>query len=247
MEQTEGAPTGPEMGAFARVVNVFFSPGKTFESIARKPTFVIPLVLVVLSAGLAGFAITSKLDTDAVVEQSIQQAEEQQGRELTEEERDRTEKVIRFMLPIQGGVIALFSVLAVLLVPSLYHLIAMASGKATRWAAVFSAYLHVQMIHVLKGLAFTGVAFGQSGEIDQQGLQQLLKSNVGAFLDPETTNRAALAFLSQVDIFEIWALIVGVIALTKVTRFKTGGAVAVVGGLWILWVVLTSLLAMLGG
>jgi len=245
MEQTEGAPTGTEMGAVARVINVFFSPGKTFESIARKPGFFLPILLLLVVTVGGGFLVVPKLDGGKIVDMQIDRMEEQ-GRTIGDEERETMEKVIGVTTRLQPVIGAVFLVIMVLVVPSIYHGIATAAGKATSWKAVFGAYSHVQMVQLIKGLLMLFVMLPRKS-IDPTRIQGLLKSNVGAFLDPETTNRVAMAFLSQIDVFEIWAVILGTIALTKVTRFKTGAAVAIVGGLWLLWVVVTSLLAMLGG
>lgn len=244
MEHTEGAPSGQEMSAFARVVNVFFSPARTFESIARKPGFIVPLLLLLVISIGAGFVIVPKIDIDAVVDQQLDRMEER-GQPAGEEQREQLEKVIGVTTRLQPVIAGVFVIIMLLVVPSIYHGIAAAAGRATNWKAVFSAYVHVQMIGLLKGILMFFIMLPRK-TLDPTRMQQLLKSNVGAFMDPETTNRAALTFLSQIDVFEIWALIVGVIALTKVTRFKTGAAAAIVGGLWLLWVVVTSLLAMLG-
>ena len=54
MSQPSDAPTsslGPEPGPLARVIGVFFSPAKTFESIARKPGMDWLLPVIILHGG----------------------------------------------------------------------------------------------------------------------------------------------------------------------------------------------------
>jgi hypothetical protein len=65
-----------------------------------------------------------------------------------------------------------------------------------------------------------------------------LKSNLGAFLDFDTTSKAVLAVASSIDVFDIWAFFVGSIALSKTTRFSPKAARYTVGGVWLLYILL---------
>ena len=66
----------------------------------------------------------------------------------------------------------------------------------------------------------------------------MLKSNVAAFMDFETTNKVVLAVLSSVDVFDIWMFFIGSIALSKTSKFSPKGAMFTVGGVWLLYIVL---------
>ena len=48
----------PKPNSFQRIIGVLFSPDSTFKSIARRPDWVVPLVLLLvisLAAGVIGF------------------------------------------------------------------------------------------------------------------------------------------------------------------------------------------------
>src|SRR5436309_185180 len=77
MTEASALPTAPEPGAFARLSGVLFSPGKTFESIARKPgwDWLVPVVLLMGLALLAGVFINPKLDTDTAVKDTMKRIE----------------------------------------------------------------------------------------------------------------------------------------------------------------------------
>src|SRR5947199_1780347 len=47
--------TPARMGVFARITGVFFEPGKTFDDIGKRPSWLVPLLLIMLS-GLAYYA-----------------------------------------------------------------------------------------------------------------------------------------------------------------------------------------------
>ena len=74
---------------------------------------------------------------------------------------------------------------------------------------------------------------------------RVLKSNVAAFLDFDTTHKALLALLSSVDVFDLWAYVVGTIAVSRLTRFSTKGAALVVGGVWGSYILIKVVLGVL--
>ena len=75
-------------------------------------------------------------------------------------------------------------------------------------------------------------------DINDIQFMRVLKSNVGAFLDFETTSKALLAITSSIDVFDIWGFLVGSIALSKTTRFSKAGAMYTVGGVWMVYILL---------
>ena len=42
-------PEPSRMGEFSRIVGVFFEPSKTFKDIAERPTWIVPMILVILA------------------------------------------------------------------------------------------------------------------------------------------------------------------------------------------------------
>ncbi len=256
MEQTGQVPTPTppiEMGAGSRLVNVFFSPGRTFESIGRKPgsDWIVPVILVVLLGIVGSFVITPKIDVDAAVREQISRIEKRSPN-LTDQQRGQVEESVRKNMGffVQGGgrfIGPFFALIPIFLVPAIYHGIAAAAGKKTGYVNVLAGYSYVQMVQVLKGVLMIVVALPRK-TIDLAELQigGLLKSNLAAFLDPETTSRPLLALASNIDVLELWALALGIVALPRVTRLSTKAATLTVVGLWILWVLILVGLATLG-
>jgi hypothetical protein len=133
----------------------------------------------------------------------------------------------------------------VFLVPLIYHGAAAAWGKSGRYPAVLSAYAHAQVPTLIRGALTVAIAYPRD-KLDPEGMARLLKSNVGAFLDPESTPKALLALLTNLDIFDLWAVALAAIALPRVTRLSQGAATAVVVGLWLVYVLIVTGLAALG-
>jgi hypothetical protein len=249
IEGPSARPAG-EMGPLARLIGVFTAPAKTFASIARWPgkDWLLPAGLLLAISLLATVLVTPKMDVDAAVQRTMTKIEERQ--DMPAEQRQQTEQMVRkqFEMGTHGplrflGV--LFIVVPILLVPLIYHGVAAAFGKQTSYGRVLTAYAFVQGVQIVKSLAFLGVASTKSSlQINEVGT--LVKSNVGAFLDPDTTPAFLRAVATNLDVFEIWALVLGTMAISRVTKFKTGGAALLVGGVWLVYVLVASGFAALG-
>ena len=59
---------------FARVIGVFFSPGKTFEDIVRKPSWVLPLALITILSIAVSFSINQRINWREFMSQQIEKS-----------------------------------------------------------------------------------------------------------------------------------------------------------------------------
>jgi hypothetical protein len=238
--------TGPEPGALGRVVGVFFSPGKTFESIARKPgwDWLVPVVLVMAAFFVSQSATVTKIDVDDAVKTQMKFVDKMAGGNLTAEKRAEIVEQTRQSMekqksPVRRGLNTLFIFIPVLIVPLIYHGLAAAFGAKTKYLTVVAGYAYTQVIQILPQLLTAAVAWPRE-TLDASDVQfaRVLKSNLGAFLDFDTTSKALLAVASSVDVFDIWAFFIGSIALSKTTRFSPKGARYTVGGVWLAYILL---------
>jgi hypothetical protein len=238
--------TGPEPGPLARVIGVIFSPEKTFASIARKPgwDWLVPCFLVMAAFFVSQSATITKIDVDDAVKTQMKFVDKMAKGNLTPEKRAEIVEQTRQGFekqksPVRRGLNTLFLFIPVLIVPLIYHGLAAAFGAKTRYLTVVAGYAYTQVIQIFPQLLTALVAMPQE-KLDNSDVQfaRVLKSNVGAFLDFDTTSKAVLGMASSIDVFDIWAFFVGSIALSKTTRFSPKGARYVVGGVWLAYILL---------
>lgn len=244
------ASAGPELGPLARMIGVFFSPAKTFESINRKPgwDWCVPVLVIMAAVFTFQSAAVPKIDVDEAVAQQLRIAEKFGSGEMSAEQREKVEEQIREGIekqssPLRRLLTLPFVLIGVLLVPAIYHGIAAAvDRKSTYWRMV-SAYSYTGLIYVVPTLLSSAVAWS-SERLSANDVQynRVLKSNVAAFLDFDTTHKAILAVLSSVDLFDAWGFAVGVIAVSRVTRLSVRGAALTVGGVWGAYILLKVVL-----
>jgi Yip1 domain len=237
---------GPEPGPLARVMGVFFSPGKTFESIARKPgwDWLVPVVLVMAASFVAQSVLLPKMDVDDAVKTQMKIVDKMSKGSIPEEKRAEIEQRTRQGIeagktPVRRALNTLFVPCIILLVALIYHGIAAAFGTKTSYLKVLSGYAYTWVIYIVPTLLAAAVAW-PSEKLDVNDIQfmRVLKSNAGAFLDFDTTSKAVLAVASSVDVFDFWGFFVGSIALSKTTKFSPRAAMGVVGGVWLTYILL---------
>jgi len=240
------SPTGPEPGPIGRVIGVFTSPAQTFASIARKPgwDWLVPVVLLMIGSFIAQTVMLPKMDVDDAVHTQMKFVDKMAKGNLSEEKRAEIEQKTRSGIeagktPVRRALNTLFIFIPILLVPLFYHGIAAAFDAKTSYLKVLSGYAYTWSIHLIPILLSAVVAFSRDKlDVNEINFQRVLKSNVAAFLDFDTTSKVLLAVLSSVDIFDIWAFFIGSIAVSKTTKFSPSSARYVVGGVWLSYIVL---------
>ena len=78
-------PAAPEpqqqMSAMSRVFGALFSPQKTFEDIARKPSWLLPIVLITLFSIVVSVGINQRMNWREFMSQQIEKSP--QGAQLS--------------------------------------------------------------------------------------------------------------------------------------------------------------------
>jgi hypothetical protein len=238
--------SGPEPGPFARVIGVFFSPVKTFESIARKPgwDWLVPVVLLMVASFIAQSAMLPKMDVDDAVKSQMKMIDKMAKGSIPEEKRAEIEKKTRDGIeagksPGRRVATTFFIFIPLLLVPGIYHGLAAAFNAKTTYLKVLAGYAYTWSIYLVPILLSALVAMPRASlDMAEIQFQRVLKSNVAAFMDFDSTSKVLLAILSSVDIFDIWGFFVGSIAVSKTTKFSSSAAKYVVGGVWLAYILL---------
>ena len=233
-----------EDSGIARIWGVLVSPTSTFRAIATKPSWVVPLLLL-MGIGLAGAVLlTDKMDWDEITRESILAS----GRDVPE---DQLEGIVEFQekagpIFMIGGSVVLQPVIFLLL--ALVFLVTFkVLGGELNFVSSFSVILHGLMPRAVMGLLSIPVILGKS-EFGYEELRDnsVLTSNLASFA-PDDAGPALIGVLSSIDVFSLWALgllIVGYATVAKVSKASAGAGVI---GLWIVYVLGKVGLASLGG
>ena len=198
----------PSLSPVARIIGVLFNPKPTFADIARRPSWVAPMLLLfVIYLGL-NFALVKRADWVEVTKDQIAKSKfaSRQIEQLPEEQRARAieqgaarAKIVRYVRGVIG-----WPLLIVVLTAVYFGAFKLIGGARTNFAAAFAvtAFAHLPM--GLRELIAIPVTFLKDpASIDPENF---LASNPAALLgsDAPPWQMVPLAFL---DVFGIWALI----------------------------------------
>jgi len=243
------APAGPEpaktgelsAAAASRIVRAFSSPTQAFAELASSPTWLLALLVIVALAFAGHFMIAPRIDFEATLRAAI--AENPQTAERLPEDRiAETAAAQAKVARIWGYTIPVTVPVMMLVIAGVYFLGLKVAGSTAEFRSVFSGVLHATLpSSAVSGLLLSVVA-SRRGSFAAQDIESMLKSNVGAFLDPETPE-FFLKIARSIDIFNIWLWILLALALASVGKVSRKTAAAVVAVVWGLWMIGKAALA----
>ncbi|HEX5758326.1 MAG TPA: YIP1 family protein [Thermoanaerobaculia bacterium] len=223
--------------AFGRLVSVLIAPGKTFRSIAERPTWVVAFA-VLLVLGLVAFLLfVQRADFLEIARQQM----EAEGREMPPE-MEQAGGMIRGCGMAVGLIGPMFIYFGVPLV--LWGVFALLGGTIN-YRTSLAVSLHAMMPKAVEALLEIPVVLSR----DSLGYEDLktgmLMSSLGAFA-PEDTGPVLLELLASMEFFTIWCVVLLMIGYRIAAKVSLGKAAAAVLGLWAVGIAIKVGLAALG-
>ncbi len=204
-----------KISPFGRIFGVLFSPKPTFEDIVRKPGWVAPVIVLMLTGILLNLALAVHTNWSEVSRQQIEKSKfaaaqleklPDAQREQAYERAAKQGKIMRYVRSVIGWPLLLLFATAIYF--GAFRLIG--GARVTFGLAfVLTAFAHIPM--ALKEILGAVVTMLR----DPSGIdpENYLASNPAALMGTDTPawQMVPLAFL---DIFGIWALILIAVAFT---------------------------------
>lgn len=232
----EGQPTSqPETGALGRMTGVIVSPTRTFGEMARRPTWVVPfLTLVVLSIAVSGL-LAQKTDWRNFFERQMNKNVRLD--QMPQDQKDRMlESQVKYApaFALVFGVI--FTPIFVLLVALVYWgAFNLFNGAALSFKTAFGIVSHAFVPLIISSLlAIVILLIKPRGDVDPE---HFLASNLAAFL-PDDTPKWLEALGQSLELFWIWTLALVAIGFSAANpkKIKAAGAFLTAFGIWAVWV-----------
>jgi hypothetical protein len=229
-----GPPPG-EVGAVARVPGALFSPVRTFESIARRPTWLPPLLVWIAVSFAFTNVMLPRIDFDRLIRSQFEK------RNVTVPE-ERIQTIVASQKRSAPIIYNASAVVIPVVFSLLVALVCWGAFKAFGWDLTFrqsfGATTHAFLPLVVSTLIFLPVLLRQES-VDPRTMGDLLLSNLG-FLVDRSSSPAVHSILQSIDIFSIWTAVLLVIGLSAAARIRRGGAAGVVIGLWVLLILIKA-------
>jgi hypothetical protein len=236
-------PSAEPQGALAdspwgRPLGVLVSPQATFRSLAARPSWLPPLLILLVLFVAAQALAMQRIDMEAAVRDAMEKQDQP-----IDEQQIATIAAMQSKVGLACNVV-IFP-LAMLALAAIFWGLANVAGGEIDFKRSLAVTAHGLMPNALSSLLTIPVILGRQ-EIDVAEAQHgLLASHLAAFA-PEDAPAWLVALLARVDVFSLWSLALLVVGFAVVARLSKGAAVGVVGLLWLLWIGLMVGVAAMG-
>jgi len=205
-----------------RIIGIFTNPRATMEDIAARPTWVVPLIIVVIASTAAGFLLK-----DVIVQNTLSQMQEKNPN-IPAEQLATTETWTRIMSWV--GALVFTPIFYVVLAAVFLFVGNTVLGGEAKFKTVFSMICWSGIISLLSSIVNIPVMLSRGAMESATSLASLLS--------PDDSKSVFYFFLSQIDLFTIWWLVVIGFGMAAVYRFSTNKGMTAAFGLWAIYLVI---------
>lgn len=238
------------LGPLGRLTGTIFSPGETFADVNRKPTWLAPMIIAIVTVLASSFFFQWRVkpDWDQITRNQIKKRMERSNQSLTEEQMQQQVnigKTIAKFFPIIGAV---FTPIVYLIVAGIFALGLMFIQAKTTFKKILSvvSWSYVAVFGIVSAIVTMASLMVRDEEslrsIDPTQPAGIVPTNLAAFL-PDNASAVVKSLAGSLDIFSIWILIlltIGFAAIAGSRKISTGKTGRLVFGFWALFVLVKA-------
>ena len=242
----DSPPPSAGMSEISRIAGVFFEPGKTFEDVAQRPAFIVPLVLVILCSVIYTGLYQQHVGWERLIRHQMEA--NPRAAQLPPEQRESQIQVGLKIAPIFGYAISLVGVpLGYLIAAAVLLGMVKIMSAPTQLKQVYAVMCYSGVTGIVFIVLAIAVMFLKNP--DDFDIQNPLAFNLGALLDPNSGSKFVYTLATSMDLFSIWKIILIAIGLkaTGGRSLSFTGALMAVLIPWGIWVLCAAGLAGLRG
>jgi hypothetical protein len=222
-----------------RIFGALFSPKATFEDIAKRPSWIAPVILLTVLSGIVCFAINQRIDWREYINHQIEQSP-QAANLSPEQKQQRVEGGAKFA-PIISYVFGVPAFLVITLVIGGVMLGAfnLLGGANLNYKTSLAIVTHSYVPGVLSSLLFILVLYLKPfGTVD---LDNPVATNAAAFLQGDSP-KWLLKLMGSFDLFSFWSIgLMGVgFAAANPKKLTFGKSLGIVISVWAIYVLLKT-------
>jgi hypothetical protein len=222
-------PAGePAPSSIGRIGGVLFSPDATFASIASRPTWVAPLIVLIIISICSGFILSGRIDWGAPAREAMEQR-----KDVPPEAAARAERMAASIGKVVAWAGPIFLVIIMLIVSGILLLAFRLFGGEGNFLQAWSVTLYAYMPSVIKSIIVLAVMLIKNvTAMSPIALATLVRSNPAFLFDPKT-NPMGFALATNFDIFSLWVMVLLIIGFAHVARVSKGKSAAIVISLYV--------------
>lgn len=226
------------------IFEVFYQPGVLFSTLPKRRGVWAPALLLNLLLGVAAsYAVVHRIGLDTIIRQQIEARSNLTPEQQQQALNNATNSPVIGAL-VYGSVVLATGILP-LIIAGLLSIFALMAQQQPRYGTMFSMVVLAWLPYALVTSLMTVLVLFASPDPTTLDYQNLLSTNVGAFMNKETTGKGLYAFLTSVDILSFFEIGFMGYGFSKITRSSFFYGVFSVGSLWALYVVVKVALSFL--
>ena len=206
---------------FGRVLGVLFSPKATFADIARKPSWLLPVLIATILGIASTVVLNQRINWRDYIVQQLEKSPRaaQLSTDQKQQQAEISAKVTVYFVYAVGVVgSVLFALIVGAVMMLAYNVLA---GAGATFSQSFGIAAHTLLIGIVSTPIFLLVLLLRPpGTLDPDNP---VATNVAAFL-PEESAKWLVALCKSIDIFTIWTLILLAIGFAAVNPRKLKGS-----------------------
>jgi hypothetical protein len=217
------------------IFEVFYEPGELFGSLdRRRGVWVLPLLLGLLCT--LGTTVTAirLIGMDSIVRQRLQtmRLSPEQMQTAMERANSPAQLYITYVGAVVGGAVVL------LFIAGLLTLFALVGSKQPKFSNNFSMVTLAYFPYTLVVCLMTVLVLQMAPDRSVLDINNLLATNVGAFMDKDSMSRGLYTFLSSIDILSFAEIGLLSYGFAKVNRASISFGLFAVLSLWFVYVLI---------
>ena len=233
---TPSPEAAPSVSSVGRIFGAIFNPKPTFESVAQRPTWVLPLVLLTLISLAMDIVLVNKVDWRSFAQELL----EKSGRTNTippdklDQAITQTATGQKYSYCIRG--VLGDTTLAALLAGLYLAAFNLTAGAGLKFKTAFSIVVYTLVPLGIKEIL--GIIILLLKDPSTINPLNIVASNVGAFVGTDAPTWL-LSLGISIDIFTYWGMALAVIGFCAANpkKIKMGTAIGVVVGLYLFFVI----------
>lgn len=227
MEGGGGSPPASS-NPIGLMFGALFAPTETFERLAQRPVWVLPMIIYVLLSTIGAVMVMPKLDFESAVREQL----EKRGQEIDDKQ---LEMIISIQKPFVYAAAVFFIPFAITVIAAVHMGGFRAFAGEGRFAQYFSVSTFAWMPLLVQSLIGQAVIMTRKS-ISIEQVQTAVMSNLG-FLTSPIDNPARFALLSSIDLFSIWVIVLLVIGFGIVSKLPRAQSIGIVIAFWLIYVI----------
>lgn len=235
-------PPAAGLSEISRISGVFFEPTKTFEDIAERPRWFVPLLLIILSVCVLTALISQRIGWESVVREQMER--NPRTAQMPADQREASVAVGIRMASIFAyagpavGIPLTYAIIALILL----GIVAGIMSAKIRFKQAFAVVCYSGLPAIVSSALAIVVLFLKGAEFN---IQNPLMFNPAAAMDPLTTSKFLYSLASSIDLISFWMIFLIATGLKAASggKLSFGGSIFAVVLPWSIYVLGKSSMA----